>query len=94
MTTDQFVAGGWSDSGYSNPDYDQLYRQQQTIIDSSQRQQVVWQMQEMVYNDRPYIVLWYEYTLQAYRSDRFTNFIVSPLSIETSASMVQVEPVK
>jgi peptide/nickel transport system substrate-binding protein len=94
MTTDQFVAGGWSDSGYSNPEYDQLYRQQQTIIDSSQRQQVVWQMQEMVYNDRPYIVLWYEYTLQAYRSDRFTNFIVSPLSIETSASMVQVEPVK
>jgi peptide/nickel transport system substrate-binding protein len=94
MTTDQFVSGGWSDSGYSNPQYDQLYQQQQLVVDKNERQKIVWQMQEIIFNDRPYIVLWYENLLEAYRTDRFTGFIESPLSIEASISLVQVEPVK
>jgi peptide/nickel transport system substrate-binding protein len=94
MTSDQFVDGGWSDSGYSNPEYDQLYLDQQTAVDRNERQQIVWKMQEMVFNDRPYIVLWYQDLLEAYRSDRFTGFIESPLGIEISLSLMQVEPVK
>jgi peptide/nickel transport system substrate-binding protein len=88
------VEGGWSDSGYSNPAYDQLYLDQQYAVDKNERQQIVWQMQEMVFNDRPYIVLFYEDVLQAYRTDRFTGFIISPLGIESSFSMTQVAPVK
>jgi len=94
MTTDQFVDGGWSDSGYSNPEYDQLYLQQQVTVDKTERQKIIWQMQEMIYNDRPYIVLFYENMLQAYRADRFKGFIESPLGIEISLSMIQVEAVK
>lgn len=94
MTTDQFVDGGWSDSGYHNPQYDQLYIDQQHAVDKNKRQQIVWQMQEMVYNDRPYIVLYYEKLLQAYRTDRFTGFIESPLGIDISTSLLQVTPVK
>jgi len=94
MTTDQFVDGGWSDSGYSNPEYDQLYLQQQVTVDKTERQKIIWQMQEMVYNDKPYIVLFYENMLQAYRADRFKGFIESPLGIEISLSMIQVEAVK
>lgn len=94
LTTDQFVSGGWSDSGYHNPEYDQLYLDQQKAIDKNQRQQIVWKMQEMVFNDRPYIVLYYEKLLQAYRSDRFTGFIESPLGIDIAASLAQVKPVK
>ena len=94
MTTDQFVDGGWSDSGYSNPDYDQLYHDQQLAFDRNERQKIVWKMQEMVFNDRPYIVNWYEDYLQAYRSDKFKGFIESPLGIETQASLLQLEPVK
>ena len=94
LTTDQFVSGGWSDSGYHNPEYDQLYLDQQKAIDKTQRQQIIWKMQEMVFNDRPYIVLYYEKLLQAYRSDRFTGFVESPLGIDIAASLLQVEPVK
>jgi len=47
----------------------------------------------MVYNDRPYIVLYYEKLLQAYRSDRFTGFIESPLGIEAGLSLLNAEPV-
>ena len=94
MTTDQFVDGGWSDSGYHNPEYDQLYLDQQQIVDKAERQKVIWKMQEMVFNDSPYIVLYYEKMLQAYRSDRFTGFIESPLGIESAQSLLQVELVK
>ena len=94
LTTDQFVSGGWSDSGYHNPEYDQLYLDQQKAIDKTERQQIIWKMQEMAFNDRPYIVLWYEKLLQAYRSDRFTGFIESPLGIDIAQSLVQVKPVK
>lgn len=94
MTTDQFVSGGWSDSGYHNPEYDQLYLDQQQAIDKTQRQQIVWKMQQMVFNDRPYIVLYYEKLLQAYRSDRFTGFVPSPLGIDIALSFLQVKPVE
>jgi peptide/nickel transport system substrate-binding protein len=94
MTTDQFVDGGWSDSGYHNPEYDQLYLDQQHIVDKAERQKVVWKMQEMVFNDRPYIVMYYEKMLQAYRSDRFTGFIESPLGIESAQSLLSVTAVK
>lgn len=94
LTSDQFVEGGWSDSGYMNPIYDQLYAEQQTTFDQNKRQQIIWQMQEIAYNDRPYIVLWYEDSLQAYRNDTFQNFIQSPLGIENVFSLIQVEPIK
>lgn len=94
MTTDQFVDGGWSDSGYHNPEYDQLYLDQQMAVDKAERQAIIHKMQEMVFNDRPYIVIYYEKLLQAYRSDRFTGFIESPIGIESGLSLLNVEPVK
>jgi peptide/nickel transport system substrate-binding protein len=94
MTTDQFVEGGWSDSGYSNPEYDKLYKEQQLAYDKTDRQKIVWQMQDMVFNDKPYIVNWYEDMLQAYRSDRFKGFIESPLGIESQPSIMQAEAVQ
>jgi len=94
MTSDQFVDGGWSDSGYMNPAYDALYLEQQVTVDKVQRQKIIWEMQEMVFNDKPYIVLANENMLQAYRSDRFTGFIPSPLGIQIGISLLNVEPVR
>ncbi|MCI0610037.1 MAG: ABC transporter substrate-binding protein [Anaerolineae bacterium] len=94
MLTDQFVPGGWSDSGYHNPEYDQLYLDQQAAVNKDERQKIIHEMQEMVYNDRPYIVLYYGKFLQAYRSDRFTGFIESSLGIDDDASLGQVKSVQ
>jgi len=94
MTTDQFVEGGWSDSGYHNPEYDQLYLDQQELVDRTARQQAIWKMQELVFNDRPYIVLVYEDMLQVYRSDRFTGFIESPRGLEATESLLNARSVK
>lgn len=93
MTSEQYVEGGWSDSGYSNPEYDELFAQQQMTLDDTARQKIIWDMQEMLFNDRPYIVLWYDDVLQAYRSDRFTGFIEYPTGIDAFQSLMNVEPV-
>jgi peptide/nickel transport system substrate-binding protein len=76
------------------PVYDALYAQQQQALDDAARQKIVWEMQEMVFNDRPYIVLWYDNVLQAYRSDKFTGFIEYPTGIDAFQSLMNVEPVK
>src|SRR5262245_31544516 len=68
---------GWSDSFYCNPTYDKLYHQQQAL-DGAPRAKVVKQMQQMLYNDDAYNVLYYYNDVQAYRSDKFTGFAPSP----------------
>jgi peptide/nickel transport system substrate-binding protein len=95
MLSTQFAEGGWNDSGYSNPKYDELYAKQQQTLDDKERQKIVWEMQEIIFNDRPYIVYWYPDSLQAYRSDRFTNFVeAASLGIQDADSLVQVVPVQ
>ena len=79
MTTGQIPTShndwsAWSDSFYSNPYYDDLFVQQQTTIDIPARQQIVYEMQQILYRDVPYVVLCYPYGLFAYRDDKFTNF--------------------
>jgi peptide/nickel transport system substrate-binding protein len=76
FTTNQ--CGYWSDTCYSNPTYDDLYQQQQTTLDRSQRQQVVDEMQQTLYQDTPEIVLWYPNSFEAWRSDRWTGFLHWP----------------
>jgi len=49
--------GGWSDTAYCNPEYDELYEQQGVTIDQDARREIVWEMQEILYEDRPYIQL-------------------------------------
>jgi peptide/nickel transport system substrate-binding protein len=94
MTSEQYVDGGWSDSGYSNPDYDALFAEQQMTLDDTARQKIIWEMQELVFNDRAYIVMWYDDVLQAYRSDKFTGFIEYPTGVDAFQSLMNVEPVK
>jgi len=100
MLCDQFVVGGWSDSGYCNPEYDQLYLDQQQAVDPEVRQRIIFQMQDLLFRDLPYIVLYNYDNVQAYRSDRFTGFpdtIANPsltLTFDNSVILKDVEPVK
>ncbi len=79
MSCGQRPPGGvWSDSFYCDEEYDQMYEEQKTLIDIEERAEVVKEMQQMVYNDSPYAVLYYDQTLQAYREDRWTGFTPQP----------------
>jgi peptide/nickel transport system substrate-binding protein len=94
-TTDA-VPTGSSETGYSNPTYDELYAQQQTELDFETRKDIVWEMQKIVHDDVVYIIPFYEQQVQAFRTDRFTGWIADQPKVELSdvTSLVLVEPVK
>ena len=84
FTTEQIL--NWGDSQYSNPDYDALYVEQAEAVDPadpedpSPRKAVTDEMQKILYRDNPYVILWYNVNLQAYRTDRWTGYHQVPAS--------------
>ena len=75
---DGTVYANLSDSFYCNPEYDKLFAQQTKETTQSKRAEIVKQMQQIIYEDVPYIVTYYANNHEAYRSDRFTGFVPQP----------------
>jgi peptide/nickel transport system substrate-binding protein len=71
------VYANLSDSFYCNPRYDRLYAKQARQIDPVQRAATVRKMQQLLYDDAPYAVLYNYDNLQAY-STKFTGFVNQP----------------
>lgn len=95
MTSDA-IPNGSSEAGYSNPRYDELYAQQAVELDPAKRRALIDEMQEIVHEDVVYIVPYYAQFAQAYRTDRFTGWIVDAptLTLEDQSSLVNVRPVE
>jgi len=70
--------GGWSDSWYCEEEYDDLYAEQNQATDQGEREELVRQMQQMLYEDAPYLVTAYNEIGEAYRSDRWEGFVPQP----------------
>ena len=83
FTTDQILNG--SDSEYSNPQYDALYIEQSEAVDPAQRQQLVQEMQQILYADAPYSILWYNTLVQAFRTDTWTGYSHVPKTEDGAA---------
>lgn len=94
-TTDSIPYGS-SETGYSNPVYDDLYNQQQVELDFETRRDMVWEMQRIVFEDVVYIIPFYDANVQAFRTDRFTGWITDEAKVELSdiTSLVLLEPVE
>jgi peptide/nickel transport system substrate-binding protein len=95
MTTAEIPTGS-SETGYSNPRYDELYQQQSTELDREKRKALVWEMQKIAHEDVVYIIPFYPQEVQAYRTDRFTGWITDApkLALEDVTSLVVIEPVR
>lgn len=76
FTTQQIQNSG--DSEYSNPAYDALYVEQAGATDRNARKQIIDRMQAILYRDSPYVIMWYQVNLQAYRSDMWTGYAPAP----------------
>ena len=72
LTTDQI--GGNNEPFFSNARYDELFIAQQAEMDADKRKEMVQEMQQIVYEEAPYIILIYSNNIQAIRSDRWTGF--------------------
>lgn len=77
VTCDQWA--GWNDSGYCDEDYDAMYEEQGGLLDPEARKDLVWEMQQKLYDDRPYIMLNYTDVIEAH-SDEWTGFVMTPQS--------------
>lgn len=95
MTTDE-IPTGTSESGYSNAEYDELYKKQAVELDQQTRIDMIWRMQEIVHYDIPYIIPFYGQAVQAFRTDRFTGWVTDAGKVELTdpSSLLVVEPVK
>ena len=69
--------GGWSDSGYCSKPYDAMNTRQLSEINHASRLALVRQMQQQLYNARPYIVLTYDKWTEA-RIPGWAGFVLSP----------------
>ncbi len=76
FTCDQ--RGNASDSWYCNPEYDRLYAEQGAEVDEGRRIEKLKEMQQILFEESPYLVLAYTTDGQAYRSDRFACFVPQP----------------
>ncbi len=74
LTCDQW--GNWNDTGYCTEAYDELYNEQKSAVDPEERQQIVYEMQQMAFDERPYIILTYDVRLDAW-SPNWTGFVES-----------------
>jgi peptide/nickel transport system substrate-binding protein len=61
--------GIWSDTGYCDKDYDRMYNQQAVEVNDKERKDIIWEMQEKIYNERPYIVFFNNDQLSAASPD-------------------------
>ncbi len=73
LTTNQIAS--WSDCAWSNPEYDKLFLHQQTQIDLQQRIATVQKMQQIVYDQSPYIPLVYPLDLEVADTTNWSGWV-------------------
>jgi peptide/nickel transport system substrate-binding protein len=59
----------WSDTGWDNPEYDALYDKQGTTVDPAEREQIVHEMQKMIYDNWVYTQLTNHQQIDAHREE-------------------------
>ena len=69
---------GNNDSFFCDSHYDQLYHDQLATKTVQERIDILHQMQQILWEQMPYIMVSYTDYLEAYRTDRFTGYIMQP----------------
>jgi len=89
----------YNDANWCNADYDALYQQQKVELDHAKRVELVKQMEQIFYEEAPYVVILKDADTQAYRNDRFEGFLQQPagtgpvLFSNSSPSYINIRPV-
>ena len=68
----------WSDCAWSDPQYDKLFLEQQTTVDPAQRADIVHQMEQIIYQQSPYIPTAYPESVEAYNATDWHGWSSTP----------------
>ena len=66
--------GTTNEPAWSNAEFDRLNTQQAETLDKQKRQPILFHMQQIMYEQAPWLVLTYPYNLQAYNTARWTGW--------------------
>jgi peptide/nickel transport system substrate-binding protein len=69
--------GNLSDSLYCNPEFDRMY-EEESKLSGDARKAVLAEMQNLIYDEAVYDILFYDSNLDAYRTDKFAGWRNSP----------------
>ena len=72
--------GSSSDSQYCNPAFDKMYDAQNVAQTAADRKTILAQMQNLIYDQAVYDILYYDANLVAYRTDRFGGWQNQPVA--------------
>ena len=70
--------GNFSDSFWSNERYDELFLLQRAESDEAARKAQIKEMQQIAYDEAPYLIMYYDAELHAYRTDKFAGWKNQP----------------
>ncbi|MDQ3396622.1 MAG: ABC transporter substrate-binding protein, partial [Deinococcota bacterium] len=87
---------GYNFIGYNNPEYDALAEAQRSETDLEERQQLIYQAQEILNQDQPYAFLVYPQSTYAFRSDVWNpDSIVEQngIGIKNTWTFINAEPI-
>ena len=79
FTTGQI--NSWSDCAWSNKSYDALYLKQGATLDVATRKALLDQMQQIWYQQSPYIILAYSDDIEGWHTDKWGGWIQSPAGV-------------
>jgi peptide/nickel transport system substrate-binding protein len=85
----------WNESGWSDPEYDQLYKEQDATLDSKARLDMIYRMQEIFYAQAPNITFAYPQDLEVYDSKDWEGWVRMPGGtggVMNMWTMLQVHP--
>jgi peptide/nickel transport system substrate-binding protein len=89
----------WSDCAWSDPQYDKLFLEQQTTVDPAKRADIVHQMEQIIYQQSPYIPTVYPESVEAYNYKDWQGWSATPVrggvffTSPVVASYLRVHPV-
>ena len=70
--------GASNETGWTDPRYEELYKEQQNELDQTARLAMIQEMQKIAYDGCQYIVVAYDDDIQAIRKDKWTGYIQIP----------------
>jgi len=80
--------------GYSNPAFDRLADRSAKELDEEKRRKSIFEMQEYIIKEAPYIPLYTSTSIEAYRKDRFTGWVNQLDGIGNGWSFLFLKPIK
>jgi peptide/nickel transport system substrate-binding protein len=98
LTCDQFM--GWSDTFWCDGEYSRMYQEQKQQLDLDERAATIKEMQRIAYEDNPYVILYYDNQLEAWRTDKFEGWTKTPSAADpgqvaftfTTATYMNLQP--